>query len=207
MWTRRLTENTRGRLVSLLRRRSLTVEEMARELGVTDNAVRAQLASLERDGLVRQDGFQRGSGKPSAQYGLTAEFEGTLSQAYIPLVVRLLRELAHTIPEHQLKEILERLGRDWADELPRRTGGTRGEAEAASALLNELGGVTEVEQAEGRTYVRGFSCPLATAVRENPLVCRVIESLLTQLLGVEVREQCDRGHERSRCCFEIAAQP
>lgn len=207
MWTRRLTETTRGRLVALLRRQSLTVEEMARELGVTDNAIRAQLASLERDGLVRQDGVQRGPGKPSARYGLTTEFEGALSQAYIPLLVRLLRELAQNIPEEELGQILRRLGHDWAQELPRRASGSRAGAEAASALLNELGGVTEVEVVEGRTYVRGFSCPLAAAVRESPHVCQAIESLLAELLGVEVREHCNRGQDRMRCCFEIGANP
>jgi len=202
MWTQRLNETTRGRLIGLLRRQSLTVEELARALGVTDNAVRAQLTSLERDGLVRQSGLQRGGGKPSALYALSPDFETTLSQAYIPLLVRLLRQLAQKIPEDQLANLLRNLGHDWAAELPRRSGAP-GDAQTASSFLNQLGGVTEVEAAGGQTFVKGFSCPLATAVKENPRVCVVIESLLSELLGVEVREHCDRSAERARCCFEI----
>src|SRR3954469_24546948 len=93
-WERRFSESTKGKLVGLLRRSSLTVEEMASALGVTDNAIRAQLTSMERDGLVRQYGLRRGAGKPSYSYALTPEFEPALSRAYIPFLVRVLRQLA-----------------------------------------------------------------------------------------------------------------
>jgi predicted ArsR family transcriptional regulator len=196
-------------LVGLLRRATLTVEEMAKALGITDNAVRAQLASLERDGLVRQSGIRRGAGKPSFSYTLTAEFEPVLSRAYLPLLVRLIRELGRQMPGDRLVEILRDVGQQWAREFPTPSGDRRTRAEAASALLNELGGVTEVEQRSDALYVRGYSCPLALLVRENPGVCQAIEALLAQLLGVPVREQCDRGGERMRCCFEVgeASEP
>ena len=51
-WEQRFLSSTRGRLVTLLRRSARTVDELAHELGLTDNAVRAHLATLERDGLV-----------------------------------------------------------------------------------------------------------------------------------------------------------
>jgi predicted ArsR family transcriptional regulator len=50
-------------MVTLLRRSGRTVEELARALGLTDNGIRAHLAALERDGIVRQRGsVRRGSG-------------------------------------------------------------------------------------------------------------------------------------------------
>lgn len=203
LWTKRFDETTRGRLVALLRRANLTVEEMAKALGVTDNAVRAQLVSLERDGLVRQHGLRRGAGKPSYCYSLTAEFEPSLSRAYIPLLVRLLRELGERMPDEQITELLRDVGRRWAAELPLPPADPKSRVAAASALLNELGGVTEVEEHEGRHRIRGYSCPLALAVRQNPQVCAAVEALLTQLLGTPVREQCDRTGEQARCCFEV----
>src|SRR6266496_4119842 len=71
----RFFASTRGRIVTLLRRNSRTVEELAQELTLTDNAVRAHLATLERDGIVQQRGVRRGSGKPSYIYDLTPEAE------------------------------------------------------------------------------------------------------------------------------------
>jgi predicted ArsR family transcriptional regulator len=200
-WERRFDESTRGRLVGLLRRSSLTVEEMATALGITDNAVRAQLTSLERDGLVRQHGLRRGAGKPSYSYALTPEFEPALSRAYIPFLVRLLRQLAGRMSEAQLTEFLREVGRQWAGELPPATGDERSRLAAASALLNELGGITEVEERDGRLMIRGHSCPLSVLVQENPRTCVAIEALLSELLGRPIRECCERGGERVRCCF------
>ena len=50
----RFFASTRGQIVTLLRRALRTVDELAGELGLTDNAIRAHLAALERDGLVTQ---------------------------------------------------------------------------------------------------------------------------------------------------------
>ena len=59
----------------LLRRSGRTVEELANSQGLTDNGVRAHLAVLERDGIVRQRGSVRraSGGKPAYVYGLTPD--------------------------------------------------------------------------------------------------------------------------------------
>lgn len=177
---------------------------MAKAIGITDNAVRAQLTSLERDGLVRQHGLRRGTGKPSQSYTLTPEFEPTLSRAYLPFLVRLVRELADRLPQDQLIDLVRELGRRWAAELRPETGDLRSRVTAASALLNELGGVTEVKDSDGHLRIQGFSCPLDLVVRENPRVCLAIEALLSELVDTPVKEQCDRSGGRARCCFEVS---
>ena len=83
-WDRKFFESTRGRLVTLLRRAGFTVDELARELGLTNNGVRAHLATLERDGIVRQSGVVRresGGGKPAYLYELTPEAEELFPKA------------------------------------------------------------------------------------------------------------------------------
>ena len=59
-WSQKFYESTRGRrIVALLRRATLTVDQIAGTLGLTGNAVRAHLATLERDGVVE---MRQGSG-------------------------------------------------------------------------------------------------------------------------------------------------
>ena len=94
-WDQRFFESTRGRVVSHLRRRRHTVEELAQELELTDNAIRAHLATLERDGIVRQQGVRRGAGKPSYDYDLTPDAEALFPKAYEPV----LRELIGAIED------------------------------------------------------------------------------------------------------------
>jgi len=38
---------------------------------------------------------------------------------------------------------------------------------------------------------------------DHPEVCRMAETLVTEVSGVPVYERCERG-ERPRCCFEVA---
>ncbi len=82
LWNQRFFATTRGQLILLLRRADQTVEELAQALQLTDNAVRAHLATLERDGLVEQQGMRRGGGKPAFVYTLTAEAERLFPKAY-----------------------------------------------------------------------------------------------------------------------------
>ena len=77
----------------------------------------------------------------------------------------------------------------------------RGRLEQAVGVLNELGGLAELEERDGSFVIRGYSCPLAGVAPNHPEVCRMAETLLTELAGVPVYEHCDRG-ERP-CCFEI----
>src|SRR5215217_4418285 len=88
----RFLETTRGRILGLLRCGARTVEELAQAISLTDNAVRAHLATLERDGMVRSAGIRRGAGagKPSTLYELPPEAELVFSRAYPPVLTALL---------------------------------------------------------------------------------------------------------------------
>ena len=66
------------------------MNDLARALGVTDNAVRANLARLERDGLVRQAGSRPSFRKPETVYDITPAAEGLFAKAYAPLLKVLL---------------------------------------------------------------------------------------------------------------------
>jgi predicted ArsR family transcriptional regulator len=79
----------------------------------------------------------------------------------------------------------------------------RARLEAAVGVLNELGGLAELEERDGSFVIRGYSCPLAAVTPDHPEVCRMAETLVTEIAGVPVYERCDRG-ERPHCCFEVA---
>jgi predicted ArsR family transcriptional regulator len=64
--------------------------------------------------------------------------------------------------------------------------------EAAVQVFNELGGLAELEACDGHSCIRGYRCPFAAVVLEHPEVCRLVEALLTELLGVPVQEHCER---------------
>ena len=204
-WDERYFESTRGQIVTLLRRSGRTVEELAHSQGLTNNGVRAHLAVLERDGIVRQRGsVRRGSGgKPAYVYELTPKAEDLFTKAYEPTLRRLLDVLDERLGAEDTDALLRAVGRDLAEGKTVPTDGTRARLEAAVAVLNELGGLTQLEERDGALVIQGYSCPLAALTPDHPEVCRMAETLVTEVAGVPVYERCDRG-ERPRCCFEVS---
>jgi len=206
MLRQQLLDTSRGRIVALLRDGGRTVEDVAKKLGLTSSAVRIQMAAMERDGVVKRVGKKPGATRPSLVYELTPEIEQLLSKAYVPLLMHLVDVFAEALPAEQVETLLRTTGTALAKELPREkrvSGDLDSRVAAASQLLNEhLGALTRVES-NGSLVIRGAGCPLAAISGKHRGICLAMESLVAEIIGVPVRECCDR-EERPRCCFEVA---
>ena len=189
--------------MELLRRGPMTVDELATALDLTRTAVRAQLATLQHDGLVHQHGSRRGTSKPSRMYGLTTQAELLFSQAYIPILTQLLHVLARRMSPSEFDSIMHEVGRGAMAGRAAPRGPLRDRVITASSLLNELGGLSEVEEEDGLYVIRSHGCPLAAATAQYPEVCNALESLLSEFVGARVTKCCDR-YDRVRCCFEVS---
>src|SRR5437588_696454 len=132
-WRGRLFKSTRGKILELLRARECTVNDLAGALRLTDNAVRAHLASLERDRTRQQ------------------------------------------------------------------------RIDVALGILKELGGSASFKEEDGKHFIYGNGCPIAAATTDHPEACLLAESLLTELIGSPVQEQCIRGPTPS-CRFEVTSR-
>ncbi|HJP91616.1 MAG TPA: ArsR family transcriptional regulator [Pyrinomonadaceae bacterium] len=201
---KRFFDSSRGRIVTLMRGKTRTVNELAEELELTDNAVRAHLLSLERDGLIRQSGVQRGTRKPHFSYELTDDAEKLFPKAYDALLNQLIAVLKGRLTPGELEEILRQVGRSLARTQP--TGKVNGDLENrlsnALTALEALGGAARIEKNEGRLVISSEGCPLAAAVSEHPEVCGLAETLMSEIIGVKVQERCDRKGS-PRCRFEV----
>jgi predicted ArsR family transcriptional regulator len=199
---RRLTQGTSGRIVELLRRGAMTIDDLASALELTRTAVRAQLATLQQEGAVEQRGLRRGASKPARTYGVTTEAELLLSRAYVPILTQLLHVLASRKPRSGFDDIMREVGRGLMTGRPMPHGTLRERVRAASALLNDLGGVTEVDEKRSLFIIRGHGCPLGAATTKYPEACNALESLLSEFVGQPVAKCCDQ-YDRQRCCFEV----
>lgn len=202
---RRVADSTRGRIVAHLRRGASTVDELARAVGTTDNAVRSHLIALERDGMVRQEGVRRGpgAGKPATLYDLHPGAEPLLSRAYPPVLAAVLDVIIEELPPRRADEVLREVGRRLAGSLGGEADGDlRERVAAAAAALVQLGGDVEVIDDDEGLTIRGYGCPLSAAVACRPEVCRAVETLVSEIAGASVHECCDHG-QRPRCCFSV----
>ena len=194
---------TRERIVFLLRRGPRTVGELATTLGLTGNAVRAHLTALERDQRVESRTLRGGVGKPAQQYRLSAAAEDALSRAYAPVLAQLLSALAERVGAEELERIMLDVGRRLAEGRVVVSGAPAARAASAATLLEELGGLVDVEEkGEGVFLLRGASCPLSHAVERHPTVCRAVEALVSEVAGMSATECCDR-EGKPRCRIEL----
>jgi predicted ArsR family transcriptional regulator len=198
---------TRSRIMALFHRDRRTVEDLAQALEVTDNAVRAHIAALERDGLIRASGVRPSGGKPAVVYELTEEAHELFSRAYVPVLTNLVDVLQERQPSEERQAIFREVGRRVAHGFPSANGDPRARLESAAELLSGLGGDVEIGHTEdGRLCLRSHSCPLGAVIREHPEACGLAEALVTELTGLPMQEHC--AHvigEPPRCVFEVEA--
>jgi predicted ArsR family transcriptional regulator len=204
--SKRFWETTRGRVLGLLRTGPRTVEDLARDLALTDNAIRAHLATLERDGLVIQQGTRRGAGagKPALIYGLGPGVAVRLSRAYAPVLGALLDELSGQLTPEQIESLMLAAGKRLGAGVSRRAGPFEKRAAEAVALLHELGSdATLVPEGSG-FRLQGSGCPLSAAVSQRPETCRALQGFLSEVMGVPVVQCCEQG-SNPRCCFTVSS--
>ena len=203
-WRQRMLSSTRGRVLSLLRWGPRTVAELATAVGLTDNGVRTHLAALERDGLVRQEGVRRTGGKPSYVYELTTDAEALFPKGYASVLSEILGYVREQSGTEGLRTFVRAVAQRTASRLPGADAASlRARVDAAVGVLAELGGLAEVVEDERGLHIRGFSCPLASLVKDNPETCALAEELVRSIVGTEVQECCDRTGT-PRCAFSIA---
>jgi len=202
---RRFFESTRGQIVTMLRTSACTVEELAVRSNLTDNAVRAHLSTLERDGLVRQSGLRRGLRKPHFTYVLTEEADRLFPKAYDALLNQLIAVLKNRLAPDEIAGVLREVGRAVASDMPAGANGSlENRVQNALRVLEAIGGAATVEQKGDEFVIASNGCPLAAAVSVHPEVCQLAESLVAEIVKVPVKEQCDRTG-RPKCRFEISS--
>lgn len=146
--------------------------------------------------------MRRGRTKPAHVYELTTEAELQLSRAYVPVLTQLLHVLADRLSAHDFDGVMRAVGRELLDGRARPSGALRARANAASALLDQLGGLTEVIDDEDGLQIRSHGCPLAATAVHHPETCSAMESLVSEFVGAPVEQRCERS-ERPRCRFRL----
>ena len=205
-WERQIGGKTRGRIISLLRRSTRTVEEIADDLDVTNNAARAHLQLLEREGIIVASGTRShvGAGKPAVEYGIAPTANASLSAAYAPVLAALLTTLREQIGARALDKALRTTGKRLAQGASDQ-GVLETRVRRAAQILTSLGAEIDVERTDDGYRLCGHACPIAAAVSAEPRACLAVEALVSALVGIRAHERCDRS-TAARCRFEIASR-
>jgi predicted ArsR family transcriptional regulator len=202
----RFFESARGKIVAALRGRGgASAFDLAREFGLSTNAIRQQFVLLERDGLVTGSSVRRGKTKPTVEYKLTPAAEKFFPQHYDRMLNAVLREVRSTGGDAAVQAIFTSMGRRQSERLKERMT-DRPVAERVTALtdlLREVGVEAESEETSVGFRIREHNCPYSKTVAEHPEVCSVIHSVMQAVVAPEVRQTDSLATGGTECRFEI----
>jgi predicted ArsR family transcriptional regulator len=198
---------TSGRLLAILCHRGRrTVNELASELGLTDNAVRAQLERLQQGCFVSQTGSRPGARRPHADYDITPAGRRLFPTAYEPALKQLVDVLARHLPRGQTLKLLKEAGEELLARLlpPAPRGNPRQRLKQLLQKLEPFGAAVISRQDDGAHTLGSCACPLASLTASHPELCDGAADVLARALGTLVVQKCERG-DFPRCRFEIRA--
>ena len=204
----RFFQSTRGKIVTALRRKhAASAVDLAGEFGLSTNAVRQQLLTLERDGYVAERAVRRGPTKPTLEYSLTPAADTLFPQRYDLMLNALLREVKDTLGPQALASVMDGMGKRAVAKYKDRITApdARGRALELAGVLRENGVEADVIDIGGAIELREHNCPYAKTVGEHPEVCSIIHTVLREAVSDEMTQVESIATGGDACRFEIKA--
>lgn len=199
--------STAQKILDLLNRQPLSVSELASRLEISRNSTYVQLAKLEAAGAVEKTALEPTGrvGKPAVGYRTTARHEDTFSTAYKPVLASLLDILGSRLPSADQRDLLNAAGRHLAKASGLKPSGDFAvDLRRALDAVNDLGAFAEIDDSTSEPGIRCHSCPLATAVHQNPSICRLVASFFAEATARSVTSHCHHG-ETVVCGFSFGS--
>ena len=202
---REFTEADRPALLDLLKIHGPTnVPKLARLRGVNLNAVRQQLAMLQREGLVEVRTEKARVGRPTQLYALTDKADALFPQAYGPLALTLLRQLREMDGEKKIDQMFDRRTKSLVAAYKKRLAG-----KSLGDKWQELARIRAEEGYMARVEGKGLTehhCPIAAIAKEFPQVCLFEKKLFEAVLGGPL-DRTDHLASGGRACVYAPGAP
>lgn len=199
---------TRSAMLDALKRADgLTVDQLARGLGITPMAVRKHLTALEAEGLVVAGELRRAVGRPALAYRLSARSDDLFPKHYDAFVVEFLSDLAQLDGPEKVDMLFNRRADRAYEFLEQRVNRATSFAERVAALaqgMDELGYLTEWEQTAPDCYVVSqHNCAIQRVASVFPRACFYELETYRRLLDADISRSCHMLAGDHLCRYEI----
>ena len=195
-------------LTLLLRQGEIDAAGLASQLGISVQAMRRHLRTLEEDGLVESTTVTAGPGRPSNLWRLTARGHQHFPDGSETFALGLLDSLAQSLPPEMLGALLNQQAHDKADQYREHLGDAPLEqrVRALVDLRSREGYVSDMAPAEdGRGWcISEFHCSVQRIAEEFPAICdqelQLIRLTFPDCQVERVHWRLESGHS---CGFQI----
>ncbi|MHA2245845.1 MAG: helix-turn-helix transcriptional regulator [Candidatus Hodarchaeales archaeon] len=187
-----------------------SLKDIAQALNLSTTGLRHYLNMLENEGLLTHTEKQGKTGRPAMIYSLTETGLNVFPKAYTDFSVSLLNEIKSRLGEKVTIEILESIGKKNATKILRLMNNNLEEGRSFDSLqqklksiveiFNEWGKFPELIEEESSFLLKNYNCLYHDIVKEEPLVCKVTETIISELVNDRsTKEKCIR--DGCECCL------
>ncbi|MCR8631031.1 helix-turn-helix transcriptional regulator [Paenibacillus radicis (ex Xue et al. 2023)] len=187
--------STRKVILTMLKTQgSLTVSDMAKQLGITEMAVRRHLNTLERDGLIEAKLVRQAMGRPTNLYSLTEQADELFPKKYHHLTLDLLGELVSEAGEQQVERLFERRKERMVQRYEEQMQGKPLEerVKTLADIQNSNGYMVDwAATKEGHFVINEHNCPISQVANQYNHACQCELMMFKSLLNADVeRTEC-----------------
>jgi predicted ArsR family transcriptional regulator len=196
---------TQQRLLRALLRApdGMSVERLTKALGITHNAVRTHLATLQRDGVINRLGQRPTGGRPEFIFVLSPAGRESFPRRYRQIAENLISEVGNSLGHAALEKVMRRMGKKAGTQLTK--GRTTVSVTDTAAAMKQLGyeaSVSRSGHADNEIVAR--NCVFHQLAEHYPAVCQFDLAFMETAVGrrVEHRECMVRGGRVCRFGFK-----
>ena len=197
-------------LTLLLRQGKCSAAHLAEGMGISVQAMRRHLRSLERDGMVESSVFSEGPGRPSNLWELTIKGYDCFSagNGSENFALDLLASIEANTVNSSMAEILQKQTLEKAINYRQKigSGSLNVRLEKLIELRKQEGYMAELElSSDGSSwYLNAFHCSIRSIAEEYPIVCdqelQLIRNVFPDCEVQRVQWRLEKGHS---CGFQV----
>jgi len=189
----------------LRRKQAASAEVISVQLGITPNAVRQHLASLEREGLVKSEPVRSKRGRPCLMFSLTDKADAVFPKRYGQLASMVLNELSEIGGPALLDEVFQRVADRYAGTIETQIEGLSFEEKLDRMVewIGRAGTLAEKEETPDGVRVTIHNCPFRNTALKYPQVCTITPRLLVKLLDAQVSQDASIHRRDPYCSFLV----
>lgn len=202
------TVSTREQILHMLKKfRSMSANEMAERLQVTDIAIRKHLVNLEKDRLIKAELVRQSMGRPANVYSLTRQGELFFPRNYSDITLDFLNDISAISGQAMIDQLFKQREERLKDKYKERVVGESLEEKVRhlADIQDEKGYMIELVKSEGieKYMLTEYNCPIHDIAMNYKEACSSELSLFRKVLDADVEQLECKAKGGHKCVYAI----
>ena len=185
----------------------LSVDELAKILGISRTGVQQHFVVLERDGYIRKSTLNKTAGRPVTIYVITDKGNNCFPKQYAWFAELILSDLKQEMGSEQFKAYLQKLADKLADQLRKKFTGKNlnKRIDELALIMTDLGFQVKIDKdfETGVPNIQASNCIYHDLARKHQEICEFDLALIGSLLNREIEQLSCMAKDNCNCTFRI----